>query len=235
MNLFLVLTQNNDDENQKDSSFKLTAMKIKSSIQLLIVWTLTLLTAGSAWAGQEKLGAAMRDTRDEIGQTRDQLQTTVDSISALVSQKKGDLRPAYERFEAQVAKTQAGATATRARAQKMETEAATHFSAWRTELDTINNAKLKAKGVKRLETVEKSYNRVTKQIQEAAEKFDPYLSDLADMKKMLANDLSPSGVKALRGTVGDAKFHLTFVRRPLNDAIQELDKMQKTLTSTVGP
>jgi len=145
------------------------------------------------------------------------------------------LRPAYEKFEAQVAKTQAGATATRARAQKMETEAATHFSAWRTELDTINNAKLKAKGVKRLDTVEKSYNRVTKQIQEAAEKFDPYLSDLADMKKMLANDLSPSGVKALRGTVGDAKFHLTFVRRPLNDAIQELDKMQKTLTSTVGP
>jgi hypothetical protein len=231
----LVLTQNNDDENQKDSSFKRTAMKIKSSIQLLVVWTLALFTAGSAWAGQEKLGAAMRDTRDEIGQTRDQLQTTVDSISALVSQKKGDLRPAYEQFEAQVAKTQAGAAATRARAQRMETEAATHFSAWRTELDTINNAKIKAKGVKRLEAVEKSYNRVTKQIQEAAEKFDPYLSDLADMKKMLANDLSPSGVKALRGTVGDAKFHLTFVRRPLNDAIQDLDKMQKTLTSTVGP
>jgi len=64
MNLFLVLTQNNDDENQKDSSFKRTAMKIKSSIQLLVVWTVTLLTAGSAWAGQEKLGAAMRDTRD---------------------------------------------------------------------------------------------------------------------------------------------------------------------------
>jgi len=235
MNLFLVLTQNNDDENQKDSSFKRTAMKIKSSIQLLVVWTLALFTAGSAWAGQEKLGAAMRDTRDEIGQTRDQLQTTVDSISALVNQKKGDLKPAYEKFEAQVAKTQAAAAATKARAQKMQTEAATHFSAWKTELDSINNPKLKAKGMKRQETVEKSYNRVTKQIQEAAEKFDPYLSDLADMKKMLANDLSPSGVKALRGTVSDAKFHLTFVRRPLNDAIQELDKMQKTLTSTVGP
>ena len=210
-------------------------MKTKSSIQLLGVWTLTILIAASAWAGQEKLAAAMRDTREEIIQTRDQIQTTVDSISALVNQKKGDLRPAYEKFEAQVAKTQAAAVATKARAQKMETEAATHFSAWRTELDTINNAKLKAKGVKRQESVEKSYNRVTKQIQEAAEKFDPYLSDLADMKKMLANDLSSNGVKALRGTVADVKFHLTFVRRPINDAIQELDRMQKTLTSTIGP
>jgi chromosome segregation ATPase len=210
-------------------------MKTKSSILLLLVSTLTLLNAGSVWAGQEKLAAAMRDTREEMVQTRDQLSTTVDSISALVSQKKGDLRPAYEKFEAQVAKTQAAAAATRARAQKMQTEANTHFSAWRMELDSINNPKLKAKGMKRQETVEKSYNRVTKQIQEAAEKFDPYLSDLADMKKMLANDLSPSGVKALRGTVGDAKFHLTFVRRPINDAIVELDKMQKTLTSTVGP
>jgi hypothetical protein len=208
-------------------------MKIKSSIQLLLVWNLTLLTAASAWAGQEKLAAAMRDTREEIAQTRDQLQTTVDSISALVSQKKGDLRPAYENFEAQVAKTQAAAAKTKARAQKMQTEADTHFSGWRAELNSINNPKLKAKGVHRLEAVEKSYNRATKQIQEAAEKFDPYLSDLADMKKILANDLSPSGVKALRGTVSDARFHLGGVRRPINDAIQDLDKMQKTLTTTV--
>ncbi|MEO8429234.1 MAG: DUF2959 family protein [Verrucomicrobiota bacterium] len=210
-------------------------MKTKSSIQPLLVWTLTLLTAGSAWAGQEKLAAVMRDSREEMVQTRDQLQTTVDAISALVNQKKGDLRPAYQNFEAQMAKTQTAAAATKTRAQKMQAEADAHFSSWRSELDTINNPKLKTQGMKRLQSVEKSYNRVAKQIKEAGDKFDPYLSDLADMKKMLANDLSPSGVKALRGTVADAKFHLGGVRRPIYDAIQNLDKVQKTLISTAGP
>ena len=209
------------------------AMKAKSSVQLLLVWSLTLFTAASVWAGQEKLAAAMRDTRVEIIQTRDQLQTTVDSISALVNQKKGDLRPAFDDFDAQVAKTLASANLTRARARKMQTEADTHFSSWRAELDGITNAKLKAKGVKRLERVEKSYNAVTKQVEDAGQKFDPYLSDLSDMKKMLTNDLTPNGVKDLRGTVGNAKFHLTGVRRPLNEAIKDLDKMQKTLTTTI--
>jgi hypothetical protein len=88
--------------------------------------------------------------------------------------------------------------------------------------------------MKRLQNVQKSYNQVLNQLEAASIKFDPYLSDLADMKKMLANDLTPDSVKGMRGTVGDAKFHLQNVRRPLYDAIKELDKMQKTLTTSAG-
>ena len=209
-------------------------MKAQFLLQAILATALSLSTVGSATAGQDKLAAAMRETRDEVIQTRDQLQTTVNSIDALVKQKKGDLRPAYDDFAAQVTKTQASAATNKSRVQKMQTEAKAHFSSWQTELDSINNQKLKNKGTKRLQNVQKSYNQVLNQLEAASIKFDPYLSDLADMKKMLANDLTPDSVKGMRGTVGDAKFHLQNVRRPLYDAIKELDKMQKTLTTSAG-
>jgi hypothetical protein len=209
-------------------------MKTQFPVQAMLAFALSLSNVGSATAGQDKLAAAMRETRDEVIQTRDQLQTTVNSIDALVKQKKGDLRPVYDDFAAQVTKTQAAAATTKSRVQKMQTEAQAHFSGWQAELESVNNPKLKDKGTKRLENVQKSYNQVLNQLEAASIKFDPYLSDLADMKKMLANDLTPTGVKAIRGTVGDAKFHLQNVRRPLYDAIKELDKMQKALTTSAG-
>jgi hypothetical protein len=81
--------------------------------------------------------------------------------------------------------------------------------------------------------VQKDYDRVMKQMNEAAEKFEPYLSDLSDMQKMLVNDLSSGSIKNLRGTVSDARFHLQGVRAPLNDAIKELSDMDRALSSTV--
>src|SRR6476660_5854152 len=156
---------------------------MRTEPRAILAILLGVLTVGSVQAGQQALAAAVSETREEIVKTRDPLQSTVNSISALVDQKKGDLRPAYDNFTAQVSKTQAAAAATKARAQKMQAQADTHFSGWRSELESINNPSLKKKSIKRLESVQKQYTRATEQLKQAADKFGPYLSDLGDMQK----------------------------------------------------
>jgi hypothetical protein len=209
-------------------------MKKRLPIQLILALGLGLTTFGADNSGQARLSSAMRETRDEIIETRAQLQSSVDAISALAAQKTGDLRPAYDNFVEQVKRTRHAALVTRNRSQKMQEEANAHFSDWKTELDSINNQKLKKKALKRLDGVQKSYDRVVKQLQGASEKFTPYLSDLEDMQKMLAKDLNPNAVKAIKSTVSNAKFHLQSVRGPINDAINDLTKMQKALTTSAG-
>lgn len=200
-----------------------------------LISILTLVAAVRlASAGQAELAAAIGETRAEVVATRDQLQNTVTSLDALVKQKEGDLKPAYDAFVTQVAKTQADAAVTKARALKMQKEAQTHFDGWQKEIDSINNAKLKKQAQKRMDKVQRSYEKLTVELTSAGTSFAPYLSDLSDITKMLANDLTPGGIKAIRGTVGQAKFDLQSVRSHVSDAIKTLDGMQKSLSSSAA-
>ncbi len=188
--------------------------------------------AVEASASQEKLAASIQSTRDEVIATRDQLQATVNSLDALVKQTEGDMKPTYNAFVADVAKTQADSDKTSKRAGTMEADAQSHFSTWQKEIDGIANEKLRKKAQTRLAAVQKSYGKATAELSAASTSFAPFLSDLADVKKILANDLTPGGVKAIKGTVSKAKFDLQAVRSHLFDAIKELDGMQKSLTTT---
>jgi malate synthase len=201
---------------------------------LALLTALTVVTTPRASAGQEKLASSIRSTRDEVIATRDQLQATVDALAALAKQKEGTLKPAYDTFVAEVGRAHAKATATTARAAKMESEAKAHFGAWQKELDSISSDSLRKKGQKRLDAVQKSYSKVAGSLGRAGTSFNPYLSDLDDIRKILANDLTPGGIRAIRNTVGSAKFNLKIVRGHLADAIEELDRMQKSLSSTAG-
>jgi hypothetical protein len=198
--------------------------------------SLALATAMSwtAQAGQEKLAASIAETRTETVRTRDQLQQTVNALNALTTQKKGDLRESYNTFAAEVKNTQAAALATSARAQSMETASKDYFGTWQTEIAGLANASLRKKAQKRLEAVRKSYDKVIVSLREAAEKFKPFLSNLDDVQKALANDITPGGVKAVRGTARDADFHMRKVHWAINDGIKELDSMEKALSSEMN-
>ncbi len=190
------------------------------------------MLATQASASQEKLAASIQATRDEVIATRDQLQATVNSIDALVKQKEGDMKPTYNAYVADVTKAQADAAKTVKRSTAMEADAKAHFATWQQDIEGIANEKLRKQAQKRLAAVQKSYDKATAELQAAGTSFNPYLSDLADIKKMLANDLTPGGVKAIKGTVSSAKFNLGVVRTHLFDAIKELDSMQQSLTTT---
>lgn len=188
----------------------------------------------AASAGQEQLAASIGETRTEVVATRDQLQATVNALDALVKQKEGDLKPAYDEFVAQVTRTQASAALTKSRSAKMQTDAKTHFGSWQKEIDSIVNERLRNKAQKRLDKVQKSYSKAISQLENASISFEPYLSDLADIKKILSNDLTRGGIKAIRGTVSKAKFDLQNVRNHIFDAVKELESMEKSLSSAAS-
>lgn len=199
-----------------------------------LVLGLGLLTALAASASQEQLAASIRATRDEVTATRDQLQATVTALETLVSQKEGSMKPAYDAFVREVERTQEKAALTTSRSAKMQSEAKAHFGAWQKEIDGISSASLRKKGQKRLDSVQKGYGKASGSLGRAATSFEPYLSDLADIRKILANDLTPGGVRSIRRTVSQAKFDLGSIRSHINATIEELDKMAKSLTSSAG-
>jgi hypothetical protein len=159
------------------------------------------------------------------------LQQTVNSLKALTTQKTGDLRATYNAFAAEVKNTQAAAAWTVARAQRMESASKEYFGDWQASLISVSNSSLRKKGQKRLDETRKSYDKVVVSLKEAAEKFKPFLANLDDVQKAMAHDITPAGVKSIRGVASDADSNMKKVHRVVADAIEELGKMEKALSS----
>src|SRR6185436_6147327 len=143
----------------------------------------------------------------------------------------GDLRPAYNTFVSEVKMTKASADSTQTRARWMASDGRQYFRDWQQTIDGISNPSLKKKAQKRLDSVNESYGKVEKSLAEAASKFRPFLSDLDDIEKSLAADVTPGGVKAVRSTVRQATWDHQFVNNAINSALKEMGKMEKALAS----
>ena len=185
----------------------------------------------AAESAQSKLAHSVAEIRTETANTRDQLQATLVALNALTKQQKGDLRPTYNAYVAEVKKTHSAANWTVSRVTSMQGASKDYFGGWQAEINSINNESLRKKAQKRMNSVKKSYDNATSALMEAGQKFKPYLSDLDDVEKTLANDVTPGGVKAVKGTVSDANWNMKKVRSSIADALEELDDMQKSLTS----
>jgi len=197
--------------------------------QILLTLGLVTLLASATQASQEQLAASIKEARGEATAAAGQLKTTLDALNALTKQKEGDLRPAFNTFTAQIPKTEAGATWTRTRVLWMASDGQKYFDGWQKTIDGISNESLRKKGQKRLDAVRKSYDKVGVALKSAGEAFKPFLGDLADVQKVLSNDLTANGVKAIKGTVSDANWRYKSVSKEINNALKEMQKMEKEL------
>jgi len=161
-----------------------------------------------------------------------QLATTLTDLNALTKQEEGDLRPAYETFAADIPKTQAAADLTLKRVAFMEGEGQSYFDGWQTNIAGIANPSLQKQAQKRLDAAKKNYANVIEAMKDASEKFKPFLSDLGDVQKVLSNDVTSGGVKSVRSTVSDANWQNKNVTKAINNALEEMRKMEKALSST---
>jgi len=106
-----------------------------------------------------------------------------------------------------------------------------YFQDWQSTVNSIGNGSLRKKAQKRLDAVQVSYDKVEASLKLAGEKFKPFLSDLADIQKALASDVTPGGVKAIKSTVSSANWNRQFVDKAVKSALKEMDKMESALSS----
>ncbi len=198
--------------------------------QTLIMIGLAALLATGTQAQQAQLAQSISDAHLETSRTAEQLKATLAALNALTGQKQGDLRPAFTAYGSEVTKTEAAAAWTRTRVQWMGGDGRKYFQDWQNTVNGIANESLRKKAQKRLDAVQQSYAKVEASLQTASEKFKPFLSDLGDIQKALATDVTAGGVKAIKSTVSSANWNHQFVDKAVKAALKEMDKMQKALS-----
>jgi hypothetical protein len=190
----------------------------------------TLLASATQAYSQEQLAKSVQETRAETVKTSMQLATTLGALNALTQKSEGDLRPTYNTFAAEVTNTVSAAAITAARVKWMDGDGQQYFKEWQDTITTIANESLRKKSQKRLEAVRADFDEVKKELKEASAKFKPFLSDLSDIQKIVAMDVTAGGVKSVRSSVKSANWNHKSVDRAINSAIKEMDKMAKALS-----
>lgn len=199
----------------------------------LILLAILSVTAWAANASQQQLAKSIQEARIETGRTAEQLKATVSALNALTKQTKGDLRPSYDAYCTEVTRTESVAASTRNRIQWMAGDGRQYFRDWQQTINGIANESLRKKAQKRFDSVQADYDKVEVSLKEAGDKFKPFLSDLNDIKSTLASDVTPSGVKAVRGTVRSANWDHKFVTRSVDTALKGMGEMEKSLSSEI--
>ncbi len=193
---------------------------------------LATLLASASQASQEQLASSIKAARDEATQTTKQLATTMTDLNALTKQQEGDLRPAYETFAADITNTEAAAVLTQKRVEFMQGEGQGYFDDWQTNITGIANQSVQKQAQKRLDAAKNNYTEVIDSLKEASDKFKPFLSDLNDIQKVLATDITAGGVKSVKSSVSDANWYYKSVNKAINKALEGMGNMEKSLSST---
>jgi len=196
-----------------------------------------LLAFGLAWPGCASKGPeqiesaveSMRTMRASLGQSRNQIGTTVTALNTMVREPQPDLKPQYARFGEQLDLLDSQGQAIQKRASSMRQKRDAYLAAWDKELASVQSPDLKEKGQERREEVRKTVTKMEEATGKTREDYDALMRDLKDIRKYLSLDLNPTGLDSVKRQAQSATEKSEKVQKMLDDLIAQLDDLANRL------
>jgi ABC-type transporter Mla subunit MlaD len=210
---------------------------IRTTLRLLGAGTLTLGVVACASSGPSRSAKAV-DTMDEthagLTKVRTQIDRTLDSLREVMSASPERLRPSFDRYSKDVDRLRAESAQTRKRFEGMKTKRNDYLEAWQKEQGGVRDPELRQLGEDRRSEVRANLDRMVESLTVANERFDPFLSNLGDVQKVLGNDLTPAGQTLVAGSavVQNASDNGSRVARSIDVALEALSNVAGRLSST---
>jgi len=211
-------------------------MNIKQlKLTTLAVTTVALascLTSCSTTGYQQadKTGASIAQFRQEITAAKLAVDDTVKSLGQVAVAANTNPRPAFEQYSKSLNNLEAMAAKAKARAADMNAAGQAYFANWEKELANLNNPEIKAMATQQRAKLQATFDSIRKAAQPLKEQFDPWLSDLRDLRQYLSNDLTISGVDAAKPIFAKTQAEGFEVQKSMDALVAELNSVAATLT-----
>jgi chromosome segregation ATPase len=198
-------------------------MKMIMTLGALVVFA----GCGSS-TGVERASAAsssMADFRENVKGGQQQLDRMIAALNGLES-AGGDLKPAYQKYVDELARTETYAATLKADADAMRSKGREFFTAWENEINQIKNEEMKAKAKARAVDRTKEYAVIEPAMGTAKAKWEALSSELRDVKQYLANDLTSKGVASLSDTISKANLDAIDLKKALGTVSASLERVK---------
>ncbi len=192
--------------------------------------TFLLVTAvalsGCATSGPEeaaKLVSRVEESRRALQAAEAQIRSTLDAANSLGQTEGGSLQSDFQRLNSEIELSNEKRDDFGKRVASMDTTSASYFTTWAADLDKFQTEEFRTRSEARLEKTRGRYNQLMTTMQQAEEKFNPFMAKLHDMSRYLNFMLNPTGVASIKTSVGEMSSDATDLYTAVETAVQEAD------------
>jgi len=152
----------------------------------------------SQGAHKDKFAAVMKSEMAELKAGREQLDASVKALNAMIQPSDEDIRARYQKFSKAVDDLTAQTEKIKKVGDEVRLQGNAFYTAWEKELPTISNLDIRSASESRRKELSEEFLKIDEHFKEIGKDFDPLHKVLKDIKVLLSNDLSPSGLENLK-------------------------------------
>jgi len=199
-------------------------------LSVVALLALTLGLTGCASSGSQlgkghNAAQGLFESSDLIRKGRDQVQATMDSLTALRDLSGGSLSDLYGAFTNNMSNLESIAGRIGATNNEMRAQGEKYFATWDEQIAQISNEDIQKRTTERREQVQKSLEKVAARFDKLAAAYDTFITDLSDLQTALQADLTQDGVKAMGKPIGQALDHGGSVMKAAEEVAQAYEEL----------
>jgi len=209
-------------------------------MRTILIGLLALSLTGCStmyYGAMEKVGVHKRDIMvDRVKAARDsQKDVTVvfsnalEQFKSVVHVKGGDLEAKYNKLNATLQKSEAGAAEVRGRIEAVESVSGALFKEWKAELKQYSSDELRRASEQQLKNAQARYRTLIDAMKKAESRLEPVLQPLRDQVLFLKHNLNAKAIGSLTDEVVAIESKVDALVRDMEAAIREADAFIATL------
>jgi hypothetical protein len=209
-------------------------MKTKSIILNLLTLTAVAAFSGcgttSGYKQADKTGEGIAEFREAIVNGKKAIDDTMKALDQVSMSATTDPRKPFEQYSKDVANLESAADKARKSSQEVKEQGKAYFAQWEKQLAEVKNPDIRALAVERKAKLQAAFDTIRQLAEPLKAQFDPWLSDLKDLQKYLANDLTIAGVDAAKGLFVKTEAEGREVQKSMDALVAELNTVAATIT-----
>ena len=209
-------------------------MKTKSIITNLLSLASVVVFAGcgttSGYKQADKTGEGIAEFREAILNGKKAIDDTMNSLSQVAASATTNPRKAFERYSKDVANLESAANDARKCSQEVKDKGKAYFAQWEKQLAEVKNPDIRALAVERKAKLQQAFDTIRQYAEPLKAQFNPWLSDLKDLRQYLANDLTIAGVDAAKPLFAKTQNEGFEVQKSMDALVSELNTVAASIT-----
>jgi predicted nucleic acid-binding Zn-ribbon protein len=181
------------------------------------------------------LVARVKDGRESQAEAKTEMVDALEAFRSVANFKGGDLEKLYDKLKDKYANCDDAVSEVKNRIAAIEQVSKDLFAEWKTEIDGMHDAGLKAKSTEMLRDTKARYATMIAAMKSAESKMEPVLVAFKDHVTFLKHNLNAKAVASLQDQLVSVEGNVASLVSEMEKSIAEADDFIESMDSEAAP